>query len=217
MCLGSINGGRHSKCNISNIHISYIMRKKLNKLLKCIHSLFFHIFFPSRVLFLQRLSDQILLTIFFFFTWKGKKTNKQTVRWWLIRVNMIRVVMSCEQSWRAASVGGEVERRTLADDTAGVVEYLREDTSMVHVSAPNSLDTVHETVRLMVGTTVILCVTLPLRKGLSSSWRTKSSTVHLPFLSTVFFFFFLQQHTFSRIFPQILTNNNNNKTCRPLN
>lgn len=139
---------------------------------------------------------------FFFFTWKGKKTNKQTVRWWLIRVNMIRVVMSCEQSWRAASVGGEVERRTLADDTAGVVEYLREDTSMVHVSAPNSLDTVHETVRLMVGTTVILCVTLPLRKGLSSSWRTKSSTVHLPFLSTVFFFFFYSSIHFLAYFPK---------------
>lgn len=48
--------------------------------------------------------------------------------------------------------------------------YLHEDTLIVLVSTPKSFDTVHVTDRLAVGTTLILCVTLPLTKGLSSSW-----------------------------------------------
>lgn len=48
--------------------------------------------------------------------------------------------------------------------------YLRDDTFIVLVSMPKSFDTVHETVRFAVGTTLILCVILPLTKGLSSCW-----------------------------------------------
>lgn len=48
--------------------------------------------------------------------------------------------------------------------------YLQDDTFIVLVSMPKSFDTVQDTVRLAVGTTLILCVILPLTKGLSSSW-----------------------------------------------
>lgn len=59
--------------------------------------------------------------------------------------------------------------------------YLRDDTFIVLVSMPKSFDTVHETVRFAVGTTLILCVIFPLTKGLSSTCMRRQNSVHVWF------------------------------------
>lgn len=63
----------------------------------------------------------------------------------------------------------EEMREARRDEACTTSMYLHEDTLIVLVSTPKSFDTVQDTDRLAVGTTLILCVTLPLTKGLSSS------------------------------------------------
>lgn len=70
----------------------------------------------------------------------------------------------------------EEGREARRDEACTTSMYLHEDTLIVLVSTPKSFDTVQDTDRLAVGTTLILCVTLPLTKGLSSSWVEEDST-----------------------------------------
>lgn len=81
---------------------------------------------------------------------------------------MSRVGKHPQRQFTELGFGRKQEAKRRREDYTSSL-YLQDDTFIALVSMPKSFDTVQETVRFAVGTTVILCVIFPLTKGPSSS------------------------------------------------